>query len=757
MHDYDFSALNDKEFEYLALDLLQREHHTPIERFKPGPDNGIDGRFFTHNALGPTIIQVKHWLRSGYSALRAHMKKSECPKIKTLSPNRYIFVTSVPLSPSNKKQLINDLFPYVQNSTDIYGRDDLNALLAKHPDIERNHYKLWICSSEVLETILHYDILGRTKDRLRQLRDLQAKYVITSNHNRALDLLDSKHAAIITGEPGIGKTTLANSLCLAYAAQSFQPIFLEESVTEAESVYREEERQLFYFDDFLGSNYLAALNNDSDSHIVNFVSRVQRDPTKRLILTSRTNIMKQGWRLTDRFAASNMDRNNIELLISDLTDLDKARILYNHIWFGGLTEEFIDQIYANKRYRKIIKHKNFNPRLIGFITDPERFPDLPASEYWKYVSSMLDNPYDIWRTAFDSQLDDMGRTLVLLVVFNGSRILEDTLKKAYNRMLQSGIISSAGNIRKDFAPNVRTVTGSYLNRNADPGNIVYYTLFSPSIADFVLRQYGDDIETLKQLLLALQTLESARTLKSIRRADLISERNFSELLRTLTTGIPSNEAKHVDFWITIHDYNINRNNIEGRGRKRLSEFLQSIDLSSIGPYAILSFFDLCSESINRGIVDFNEEFYEEVIEALNEWTIDDRDLEVAAEFISNNSANVSRHSISRFSNIATRYWQENIEDQLKEMEEISEVTDESERARIIEIAEGHLEDIFKRYSGLISEDAVQAVLDYVDADAIVSENIDRCMQEDFESDPAGEPYSAVSHTDDAIDDLFDRS
>lgn len=44
--NYTFEALNDKEFEELAIDLLSKNLNTNIERFKLGKDQGIDGRFF---------------------------------------------------------------------------------------------------------------------------------------------------------------------------------------------------------------------------------------------------------------------------------------------------------------------------------------------------------------------------------------------------------------------------------------------------------------------------------------------------------------------------------------------------------------------------------------------------------------------------------------------------------------------------------------------------------------------------------------
>ena len=148
MTDYTFETLNDKEFEVLTVDLLSKEFNTHIERFKSGRDGGIDGRFFEGNiANDVVIIQCKHWLKSGIKALVAECKKHEASKVRKLNPSRYIFVTSLALSAQNKKDISDAFSPYIKNESDIIGNEDLNSLLAKHPDVERQHYKLWLAGT----------------------------------------------------------------------------------------------------------------------------------------------------------------------------------------------------------------------------------------------------------------------------------------------------------------------------------------------------------------------------------------------------------------------------------------------------------------------------------------------------------------------------------------------------------------------------------------------------------------------------------
>ena len=148
---YDFKMLNDKEFEVLVSDLLSGHLSIRVERFRPGKDKGIDGRFFA--APGQeTIIQCKHWVRSSVASLVRYLAEVEKAKIGRLKPSRYILATSLELSPQNKDAIAAAVAPWISTPSDVYGNEDLNDLLAQFSDVERRHYKLWLSSAGVLKT-----------------------------------------------------------------------------------------------------------------------------------------------------------------------------------------------------------------------------------------------------------------------------------------------------------------------------------------------------------------------------------------------------------------------------------------------------------------------------------------------------------------------------------------------------------------------------------------------------------------------------
>lgn len=147
----DLSSLSPSEFESLTRDLLGRELGIRFEAFPDGPDDGMDGRHAA--ADGDVILQAKHYNRSGFAKLKAAMKR-ERAAIDALSPKRYLLTTSVALTPANKTALAAEIGPALDSAGDIFGLDDLIALLRKFPDVETAHPKLWQQSGAVLKTLI---------------------------------------------------------------------------------------------------------------------------------------------------------------------------------------------------------------------------------------------------------------------------------------------------------------------------------------------------------------------------------------------------------------------------------------------------------------------------------------------------------------------------------------------------------------------------------------------------------------------------
>ena len=430
MTDYKFDTLNDKEFEILVRDLYQAEFGITLESFKRGRDKGIDLRYTSSNDH-KLIIQCKHWLKSGISKLKSHLKNKELEKVKKLSPDRYILATSLELSPSDKEDIIEIFDPLISNPSDIIGHELLNNYLTKYPEIQKNHYKLWLSSATILQKIFSEYIRERSELYKKEIYEKIKLFVETDSLEAAVKILEKNNVLLITGEPGIGKTLLADYLTFKYIKQGYRLTYIHKDLTDAEKVYEPNQKQLFYFDDFLGSNYLEILSEKKfDSQINHLIKAIRRSQNHLLILTSRTTIYNTAKSKSEIFDDKKFNVLNYQLEISDYTFRDRGEILYNHLFFSELDDKYIEDIKSNEFYFEIIKHKNFNPRIIKFITDQKQIEISNPEDYSEFILSSLDDPSQVWKKAFENQISD---------ITNNLEKVQEIINEEGKESLQSGI------------------------------------------------------------------------------------------------------------------------------------------------------------------------------------------------------------------------------------------------------------------------------------------------------------------------------
>jgi hypothetical protein len=747
--NYDFSQLNDKEFEELTVDLLAELYDVRIERFKSGKDGGIDGRFFI-NTKDEAIIQCKHYIKTSYKGMINKLKKEEVEKVHKLKPKKYIFVTPHPLSPVNKYEIQKIFSPYITCQNDIFGMEDLNDLIKNQPKIELRYFKLWISSSEVLNRFLNNAVIGRSRHEIERIGRSAKKFVQTSSYTDAIEKLNAKKILIITGEPGIGKTTLAENVCLSFALKGYELIDVQESIKDAEDVYVDGRKQIFYFDDFLGSNYFEAIENKKDSSVVKFIDRVKHDNTKLFILTSRTTILNSGVYYSAVFSNVNIRKDEYLLSVDSIRLIDKAKILYNHIWFGDLGDEYVDEIYKNKRYKDVIDHRNFNPRLIEFITDASRVDNITSDKYWSYIEKTLNNPKDIWEDCFKNQNNGFVRGLVNLVVFNGGDIEEGELRKGFYRIVDVENIPSNSHVDNDFNFVIKMAVKSFLKRVVSSG-VVTYKLFNPSIADFIIGEYCNDLAKLSGVYRSILTLDSIYHLESMKKDNVISEYFYKEL-KNISCQESFSENVGFDYKIINFKYMVSF----GLKDNRVLVFIDSFISNPVEIKEFIAFIYLLNE-LHGDLCIKSYSFLRELFSTRH---LSYYEIEVLVEFI----IKFGITEVGLLNDLKLSI-EDYIEDELNDRKsglELSEFLEGVGDEYVID-EEGVESAIEVLEDGIVSELEVEFDIELIEGLTLdsVSGNIDvDGMIKDYEFYPvsdSGQRDTGFNFSSNDVDDLFDRS
>ena len=494
----DLSVLSAPEFEELCRDLLAAEFCLPVSSFVAGPDGGVDLRWTTSSG-SRAVGQCKHYGRSGFDALFRSLRSLELDKVRALAPDEYWVATSVELTPERKDKIYRLFGDWMVGPDCVIGAHDVDGLLRRHPQVLRYHLKLLLGDSARLAMFLNSDTYNRTADRIDRINESLPVYVVTEAHQQAREMLAAHRVCIVSGEPGAGKTTLAQMLVAEAIHEGYELVDVAGGITDAWRMLRPRAKQVFLFDDFLGELRFDWLGRDVND-IVRLIERVARSSSTLLVMTTREYILRDAALVREKLGRLD-PKYRFLLDVGLITPERAARMVFNHLWHAELPPPSVE-VVAHSDFSAVAYHPAFNPRVVETCSTRAWVGD--GSAYPGRLCAALDHPDELWQTAFTEYLDGHARALLYSLAVQPQPYAwpaPDLLRKIYDRyvLLARACGIAPGEIGYQHAMAVLEESFIRVGRD-DNREARWIGLRNPSITAFVLGRLCRDMNALKAVL-----------------------------------------------------------------------------------------------------------------------------------------------------------------------------------------------------------------------------------------------------------------
>lgn len=510
---YNLKNLNDYEYEVLCLDAMSKMLKKKLYRFARGKDGGID---ICDNIDNPKIIiQVKQYSNSKYSNLKSVIKNEEVKKIQRICPDEYYLCTSMELTRENKKELYEILTPYMKEATNIIDGVEMNDFLEQEDniDIVKKNYKLWINSTNVLSLINNKNVFIDCDELVYDIENHIKSFVETEGYVDAYNKLNKENIIIIIGGPGVGKSTISKMILLKYASDGYKARYTtDNNISNIKNILSmdNDSKEIVLLDDFLGQHYLN-LKESEPNELKTLLSFIHRNKNKKLILNSRITILNEAKNRYINFneLIEEYETNTYLINLDNMKKVEKAKILYNHMFFNNIPREHFINIKEDKRYLNIVKHKNYNPRIIEYVTKKNRYKSIASKQYYNYIINNLDNPKDVWKDEFENRLSTEDRTLMLILYSLTNNYIEiNILREVYNKSIKG--LYNIDNSLNTFDRVIYRLSDSLIVKLED-SNRIKVGVLNPSINDYIKNEL--DLNVNEQMYIAYNAIYVEQLLK----------------------------------------------------------------------------------------------------------------------------------------------------------------------------------------------------------------------------------------------------
>ena len=422
---FDLHKLGWKSFQGLVGCIFDEVMGQTFKQFSDGPDEGRDGAFHGQwtpqngEVLSGTFtIQCKHTSNINKTLTKSVIDE-ELPKIKRLSTkglvDNYIFVTNHTIT-SEKEQDAKKCFEGAgAKYACVYGPEWVNTKIVENPKLRRLIPRLYGLG-DLTQIVTHQAYLQASAVLDDLVPDLQC-FVSTDAYKKSARALNRHRAVLLLGEPGSGKTTIANLLALSAADEwNLQTVILSGPEDLDHLFNPADPGQFLWVDDAFGATQYDPTRAQEWNQRLKKLKAAIKQGT-RLVFTSRDYIFNAAKNDLTLPLVEFFEDNQIIIKVEELTVNERQMILYNHLKCG--TQPKIFRKRVKPWLEKAAATQRFLPEVARRFANPKYTKGMSPNR--KDVIDFFENPV-IWLEGTLSKFAAAEKAALALIFIAGGRL-----------------------------------------------------------------------------------------------------------------------------------------------------------------------------------------------------------------------------------------------------------------------------------------------------------------------------------------------